>query len=88
MKNQLPNNKLPAVHPGEFLAEILKDTSMTPTVISRNIGVPVVKIISILKCKSPINDQLALSFGNYFGQSKQYWLNLQTAYDLKVNSSK
>jgi addiction module HigA family antidote len=98
MKNQLPSNKLPAnklpaVHPGEFLAEIfadalLKDKRMTPTVISKNMRVPVSTIISILKCKGPITDELALSFGNYFGQSKQYWLNLQTAYDLKVNSSK
>jgi addiction module HigA family antidote len=88
MKNQLPTNKLPAVHPGEFLAEILKDTSMTVSIFSRNIGVPVTEITNILKGTSPITDELSLYFGNYFGQSKQYWLNLQAAYDLKVNSSK
>lgn len=86
MKNQLPTNQLPAVHPGEFLAEILEDTSMTVSTFSRIIGVPV--DIDILKFKSPITAELALSFGNYFGQSKQYWLNLQAAYDLKVNSLK
>jgi antitoxin HigA-1 len=79
-----PNNQLPAVHAGEFLAEILEDTSMTVSTFSRSIGVPIIKIAAILQGTSPITVELSLLFGKAFGQSPKYWLNLQTAYDLKL----
>jgi antitoxin HigA-1 len=79
-----PNNQLPVVHAGEFLAEILEDTSMTLSIFSRNIGVPIIKIAAILQGTSPITVELSLLFGKAFGQSPKYWLNLQTAYDLKL----
>ncbi len=80
------NNQLPAIHPGEFLAEILEDTPITLANFSRSIGVPTIKIAAILQGTGSITVELSLLFGKAFGQSPQYWLNLQTAYDLKTVS--
>jgi plasmid maintenance system antidote protein VapI len=51
-----PNNQLPAIHVGEFLAEILEDISMKPSNFSRSIGVSVIEITVISKGTSPIID--------------------------------
>ena len=77
-------NGLPAIHPGEFLKEALEELGLTQAEFARAIGVSPMRISHIAKGTRPVTAELALLFGRTFGQSPQYWLNLQAAYDLKT----
>ena len=73
---------LPPIHPGEFLREALKDLGASQAEIARALGVSPMRISHVLAGTRPVTAELALLFGKAFGQSPQYWLNLQAAYDL------
>ena len=75
---------LPAIHPGAFLREILDDREMSQARFARAVGVAPMRISHLMKGTRPVTAELALLFGRALGQSPQYWLNLQTAYDLKI----
>ena len=75
---------LPPTHPGEFLKEILEDRGISQAQFARAIGVAPMRISHIVKGARPVSAELALLFGRALGQSPQYWLNLQAAYDLKI----
>jgi antitoxin HigA-1 len=75
---------LPAIHPGEFLAEILGEMRLSQAEFARSIGVSPMRISHVIKGDRPVTAELALLFGRAFNQSPQYWLNLQAAYDLKI----
>lgn len=77
-------NSLPEIHPGEFLREILEEHGISQAQFARAIGVAPMRISHIAKGTRPVTAELALLFGKAFGQSPQYWLNLQAAYDLKL----
>jgi addiction module HigA family antidote len=77
-------NGLPAIHPGEFLAEILGEMGISQAEFARTIGVSPMRISHVIKGDRPVTAELALLFGRAFNQSPQYWLNLQASYDLKV----
>ena len=77
-------NGLPPVHPGEFLREILDESGMSQAQFARVIGVAPMRVSHIVKGTRPVTAELALLFGRAFGQSPQYWLNLQGDYDLKL----
>lgn len=75
---------LPPIHPGEFLREILEELDLSQAEFSRTIGVMRSRISPFLKGARLVTAELALLFGRALGQSPQYWLNLQAAYDLKM----
>ena len=75
---------LPAIHPGAFLREILDDRGMSQAQFARAVGVAPMRISHLMKGTRPVTAELALLFGRALGQSPQYWLNLQTVYDLKI----
>jgi len=77
-------NGLPAIHPGEFLREILEERGVSQAQFSRAIGMAPMRISHVVKGTRPVTAELALLFGKAFGQTPQYWLNLQAAYDLKL----
>ena len=77
-------NALPPIHPGEFLRETLEELSVSQAQFARTIGVTPARISPVLKGTRPVTAELALLFGRALGQSPQYWLNLQAAYDLKL----
>ncbi|HQY94306.1 HigA family addiction module antitoxin [Caldilinea sp.] len=77
------NQGLPAIHPGEFLAEILQELDLSQARFARAIGVSPMRISHVVNGMRPVTAELALRFGRAFGQSPQYWLNLQASYDLK-----
>jgi addiction module HigA family antidote len=79
-----PKNGLPAIHPGEFLREALEELNTSQASFARVIGVSPMRISQVIKGSRPVTAELALLFGRAFGQSPQYWLNLQAAYDLKI----
>ena len=73
---------LVAIHPGEFLAEILAELSISRAQFARSIGVSAMRISHVVSGARPVTAELALLFGKALGQSPQYWLNLQSGYDL------
>lgn len=75
---------LPAIHPGEFLAETLDGLGLSQAAFARTIGVSPMRISHVIKGARPVTAELALLFGRAFDQSPQYWLNLQADYDLKT----
>ncbi|HEY9655698.1 MAG TPA: HigA family addiction module antitoxin [Crinalium sp.] len=78
------NNRLPNIHPGEVLRlEFLEPLDITPYRLSKDIGVAQTRISEILSAKRSITADTALRLSRYFGNSAQFWLNLQTQYDLR-----
>ena len=75
---------LPAIHPGEFLAETLEGLRISQAAFARAIGVSPMRISHVIKGVRPVTAELALLFGRAFSQSPQYWLNLQADYDLRT----
>ncbi|HEX3939511.1 MAG TPA: HigA family addiction module antitoxin [Xanthobacteraceae bacterium] len=74
----------PAIHPGEILADELAEISVTPTELARQLRVPANRITQILHGKRSVSGDTALRLGHWFGTSAQFWLNLQTAYDIRI----
>lgn len=74
----------PPIHPGEILAEELEEIGVSPTELSRQLAVPPNRISQIIQGKRSITGDTALRLGHWFGTSPQFWLNLQTAYDLRL----
>ena len=77
------DNGLPAIHPGEFLAEILEDLAMTQANFAKAIHVSPMRVSHLIKGTRPVTAELALRIGKALGQSPRYWLNLQADYDIK-----
>ena len=78
---------LPPIHPGEFLAEALTELGVSQASFARAIGVSPMRVSHIVYRTRPVTAELALLFGRAFGQSPQYWLNLQAEYDLKTTEA-
>jgi addiction module HigA family antidote len=74
----------PPIHPGEILAEELDEIGVTPTALSRQLAVPPNRITQIIQGRRSITGDTALRLAHWFGTSPQFWLNLQTAYDLRL----
>ena len=72
------------VHPGEVLKDELGEMGVTPTEFARQIDVPPNRISQIISGKRSITADTALRFGHWFEVEPQFWLNLQTQYDLVV----
>jgi addiction module HigA family antidote len=85
----MENQRLPNIHPGEILLlEFLEPLEITPYRLSKDIGVAQTRISEILAEKRGITADTALRLARYFGNSAQFWLNLQTAYDLRQAQEK
>lgn len=78
----------PPIHPGEILADELQEIGVTPTELSRQIDVPANRITQIIHGRRGIIGDTALCLGHWFGTSAQFWLNLQSAYDIRVAQEK
>src|SRR6266576_4886246 len=74
----------PPIHPGEILAEEFGQTAMTPTELARQLKVPANRITQIIQGKRAIGGDTALRLGHWFGTSAQFWLNLQSTYDIRM----
>jgi addiction module HigA family antidote len=73
-----------AIHPGEHLAEELKELGMSASELARNLHVPTNRITAILNGQRSITGDTALRLGHFFGTNAQFWLNLQSIYDLRL----
>lgn len=77
-------NGLPAIHPGAYLKEMLEELGMPQNAFALSIGVSAMRISHVIHGRRPVTAELAVLFGKAFSQTPQYWMNLQTSYDLKV----
>jgi len=81
----VPKNGMRAVHPGEVLREeYLKPLGLSANALAKALRVPASRINDIVLERRGITVDTALRLVRYFGGDVQSWLNLQTAYDLKV----
>ena len=71
-----------AVHPGVILRDELEELSVTYAAFARQINVPANRISQIIAGKRSITGDTALRFGHWFGVEPQFWMNLQTQFDL------
>ena len=71
-----------AVHPGHVLKDELEELGVTPTEFARQIEVPPNRVSQIIGGKRSITGDTALRFGHWFGTDPQFWLNLQSQFDL------
>lgn len=77
-----------AIHPGEHLAEELDALDMSAAELARKLNVPTNRITQILNGTRAITGDTALRLAHFFGTSAEFWLNLQTLYDLRLAQSK
>jgi antitoxin HigA-1 len=75
---------LPAIHPGEHLAEELKALEMSAAELARKLDVPTNRVTQILNGTRSVTGDTALRLAHFFGTSAQFWLNLQSLYELRV----
>jgi antitoxin HigA-1 len=78
----------PPIHPGEILADELEELDITPAELARQIDVPANRLSEIIRGRRGITGDTALRLGHWFQMAPQFWLNLQTAYDLACASEK
>ena len=85
----MATRKLDPIHPGEvLLEEFLEPLGLSQYRLAQDISVPPRRINEIVHGKRSISADTALRLGRYFGTSEQFWLNLQSHYDLEVEREK
>jgi antitoxin HigA-1 len=78
-------NRLRPIHPGEVLREeFLVPLGMMAHALSQAIHVPATRVNHIVNAKRGVTADTALRLGRYFGNSPEFWLNLQAAHDLRA----
>jgi antitoxin HigA-1 len=81
-------NKLPAIPPGEILKEEIDLLGYSANQFAKMLNVPTNRITAILNAQRSITADTALRLSEFFGTTPEFWMNLQTSYDLKITSTK
>ena len=77
-----------AIHPGEHLAEEVEALGMSAAELARQLNVPTNRITAILNGQRGITGDTALRLGHFFGTNPEFWLNLQSLYELRIAEQK
>jgi addiction module HigA family antidote len=78
----LPSDRI-ATHPGEILSqEFLEPLGVSQTELARRLAIPVNRVNELVRGKRGITPETALLLAGYFKNSPEFWMNLQSAYDL------
>jgi len=72
-----------AIHPGEHLAEELRELGISAAELARQLRVPTNRITQVLNGQRAITGDTALRLAHFFGTSAEFWLNLQSLYDIR-----
>jgi addiction module HigA family antidote len=73
-----------AIHPGDQLAEELKALGISAAELARQLKVPTNRVTGILNGQRAITGDTALRLGHFFGTSPEFWLKLQSLYELRL----
>ena len=76
--------RIPPVHPGYYLRELIEELGLSQRDLAKGIGVSPMRVSQIILERRRVTAEMAIRLGLYFGQSPQYWMNLQTRYDMDV----
>jgi addiction module HigA family antidote len=76
------------IHPGKVLAEDLEALDMSAAELSRQLKVPTNRVTEILNGQRAVTGDTALRLAHVFGTSAQFWLNLQSLYELRLAEEK
>ena len=80
----MATNKMRPIHPGEIIREeYLAPLGMSPHALAIALRVPAPRINDIVRERRAVTPDTALRLARYFGTTAQFWLNLQSAFDLK-----
>ncbi len=79
---------LTAIHPGEHLAEELNELGMSAAELARKLDVPTNRVTGILNGQRSITGDTALRLAHFFGSTAEFWLNLQSLYELRIARDK
>ena len=79
---------LTAIHPGDHLAEELEALAMSAAELARRLKVPTNRVTAILNGQRAISGDTALRLGHFFGTTPQFWLNLQSLYEIRLAEEK
>ena len=77
-----------AIHPGEHLAEELRELRMSAAELARQLKVPTNRITEILNGQRAITGDTALRLAHFFGTTAEFWLNLQSLYEIRLAERK
>lgn len=77
-----------AIHPGEHVAEELEALDMSAAGLARQLKVPTNRVTEILNGQRAISGDTSLRLAHFFGTSPQFWLNLQSLYELRLAEEK
>jgi antitoxin HigA-1 len=78
----LPENRVP-IHPGEILSEeFLRPLGVTSAAFAKHIGVPAPRVYEIIRAQRSVTPETAWLFAQALGTSPEFWLNLQSTYNL------
>lgn len=81
------NSKLPPIHPGEILREeYLLPLGLKPYTLAKMLHVPRTRIERIVREETAVTPETALRLGRFFKTTPQFWMNMQTAYDLAIEA--
>jgi addiction module HigA family antidote len=84
----MTGQNLVPIHPGEILRDLyLEPLDMSAGALARKINVPRTRIERIVAEKVGITSDTALRLSRYFGTTPEFWMNLQTSYDLKIDAA-
>ena len=74
----------PAVHPGRLLKRELEARNLSASRVALDLGVPSGRIVDILNGRRSITADTAVRLGRYFGDRAQFWLELQSQYEIAM----
>src|SRR5437870_8090222 len=77
-----------AIHPGDQLAEELKTLELSAAELAQQLKVPTNRVTGILNGQRAVTGDTALRLGHFFGTSPEFWLNLQSLYELRLAEQK
>ncbi len=75
-------------HPGEHLGEELRELGLSAAELARRLNVPTNRITGILNGQRTVTGDTALRLAHFFGTSPEFWLNLQSLYELRIAQKK
>ena len=83
-KSRTTTERLAPVHPGDVLADALKEAGISANAAAIAMGIPANRLTAIVRAQRGVTADTAMRLGRFFGTSARFWLNLQTRHDLQV----